>query len=497
MESPDIGTTTPNNPQYLWMGGPKQRGTFGIISFCLSTLIICIWSTLHFNIPTRRHTPTRRFSLQVFWMFIALLAPELLLFLAINERINAHTMLKKVLKFHPYLEKPGMLASVNDRISGQAKLRRVSTQCQPPAIHQLIVAEQQHYGPIEQTPQPHFGLVHAFYGIMGGFAFYGPYGHNNPNAEDSLFQISTNPNITVEVPRFETLIYIMEHFPHILTDITEEYIRDQAASSGLSKAILIVQVAWFCMNCVSRLFQGLPLSLLEVSTAAHAFCTLLTYFVWWSKPMNVAAPTLMREKGAQELYALLKCTDLEYDEAWGVAMGRAAEGATGPHASAKIVLAANALRRTPTPGRPPSQDRFKEPDSSLVPGNFGNRSSNEEFSVGISMAISPIFYGLVHFLAWGDNFPTPLERLLWRVSSFMVTFSGLVAVSGAVALTQFTALDESRSNLILGTVVVFGIPAAYMLASGFLIVESFRQLLFLDPAAYQLPSWSNYWPHLS
>ena len=332
---------------------------------------------------------------------------------------------------------------------------------------------------------------------MGGFAFYGPYGYNNPNVEESLFQISTNPNITVEVPRFDTLIYIMEHFPHILTDITEEHIRDQAASSGLSKAILIVQLAWFCTNCASRLFQGLPLSLLEVSTAAHAFCTLLTYFVWWSKPMNVAAPTLMREKEAQEVYALLKCTDPEYDEARGIAMGRAAGDSTGPQASAKIVLAANALRRLPTPGRPPSQDRFKEPDSSLVPGNFGNKSSKEEFSVGISMAISPIFYGLVHFLAWSDNFPTPLERLLWRVSSFIVTFSGLVAISVAVALAQFTALDDSRGNRLLGGVAVIGIPAAYMIASGFLIVESFRQLLFLDPAAYQLPSWSNYWPHLS
>ena len=74
-------------------------------------------------------------------MFIALLAPELLLFLAINERIGANTMLKKVLKFHPYLEKPGMLAGVNDWISGQAKLIKVSAQWQPPVIDQLIVAK--------------------------------------------------------------------------------------------------------------------------------------------------------------------------------------------------------------------------------------------------------------------------------------------------------------------------------------------------------------------
>ncbi len=94
--------------------------------------------------------------------------------------------------------------------------------------------------------------------------------------------------------------------PHIITDITEDYILDQAASSSLRMALLIVQVAWFCANCASMLFQGLSRSLLLVSTTAHAFCTLLTYFVWWSKPINVATPTSMREKEAREVYALLK-----------------------------------------------------------------------------------------------------------------------------------------------------------------------------------------------
>ena len=143
------------------------------------------------------------------------------------------------------------------------------------------------------------------------------------------------------------LIYIMEHFPHIITDITEDCILDQAASRSLSKALLIVQVAWFCTNCTSRLFQHLPLSLLEVSTATHAFCTLLTYFVWWLKPLNVATPTLLREKDAWEVYALLKCSDDEYVEALANARKRAAGDSsmlTGPHISEKTVLAAEALQ---------------------------------------------------------------------------------------------------------------------------------------------------------
>ena len=207
------------------------------------------------------------------------------------------------------------------------------------------MTEQRRYDLIEQTSQPPFGLVHAFYAVMGGFALYGSFDDDNPTAEESFFQISTNPRYTVEVPNFDILKYIVEHFPHILTDIPEEYILDQAASSSLSKALLIVQVAWFCTNCASRVFHGLPLSLLEVSTAAHAFCTLLTYLVWWSKPINVAAPTLMREKEAREVYALLKCSDGEYNKALEMAQKRAAgDSSTGTHGPGKIVLAANALR---------------------------------------------------------------------------------------------------------------------------------------------------------
>src|ERR1700749_745530 len=103
MENTVANTTTHANPPYLWVGEPKQRTTFGILSFCFSTLVICVWSTVHFNIPRRRLTNTRRFFLQVAWMLVALLAPEFLLFLAINERIDAGFVLGKVLEFHPEL----------------------------------------------------------------------------------------------------------------------------------------------------------------------------------------------------------------------------------------------------------------------------------------------------------------------------------------------------------------------------------------------------------
>ena len=45
--------------------------------------------------------------------------------------------------------------------------------------------------------------------------------------------------------------------------------------------------------------------------------------------------------------------------------------------------------------------------------------------------------------------------------------------------------------------MVLAAALAHILALGFLLAESFRQLFFLEDAAYQIPTWSNYWPHLA
>ena len=367
---------------------------------------------------------------------------------------------------------------------------------------------------MEQTSPPTFGFVHSFYAIMGGFAFLPSYDDDTSTLKKPLFALplQIDPYKPVHVPNFKGLIYIMKHFPHLITNIPEEVILDRAQSNGLSKALLIVQVGWFCTNCASRLIQDLPLSLLEVSTAAHAFCTLITYFVWWSKPLNVPTPIIIVGNEAQEVHALLGCSSKHYDEALEIAWRRAA-GDSSVQTEGKpkdIILAANVLERLLRTGQTPEKP---PPDYNLsihldsFPGSELNHSREDPLYEWIITAVAPLIYGLVHLLAWNDHFPTTLESRLWRVSSVVVTFSGLVGVPLA-ALGGY--LDNWRSRLQwnshfatldiaipLAVLLLCVVALAHMLSSGFLIVESIRQLHFLDPAAYQLPSWSNYWPHLT
>ena len=131
---------------------------------------------------------------------------------------------------------------------------------------------------------------------------------------------STQPSTGLrDTPTPAAFQYIMQKFPDIIPDISEESITDCSRSSGLSKAILMVRVSWFCFNCASRLVEKPSFTLLEVTTAAHCFCTLLTYFVWWSKPFNIVMSTPMHGQKAIEVHALLSCTPGEYRRASEIA----------------------------------------------------------------------------------------------------------------------------------------------------------------------------------
>ena len=48
------GSTNGTSP---WRPEPTFRGTFGILSTCLITLGLCVWSAIHLNIPANNERP--------------------------------------------------------------------------------------------------------------------------------------------------------------------------------------------------------------------------------------------------------------------------------------------------------------------------------------------------------------------------------------------------------------------------------------------------------
>ncbi|KAF8651845.1 hypothetical protein AX16_004645 [Volvariella volvacea WC 439] len=81
--------------------------------------------------------------------------------------------------------------------------------------------------------------------------------------------------------------------PHI----PEKEIRDRGKGDVLAKAIVVVQTTWFVAQCIARHAQGLVLTEIELVTLAFATLNVVTYGLWWDKPLNVGYPIYSDEEG--------------------------------------------------------------------------------------------------------------------------------------------------------------------------------------------------------
>lgn len=72
-----------------------------------------------------------------------------------------------------------------------------------------------------------------------------------------------------------------------LPDIPLEHIRDKSKADFLAKTLIIIQALWLVLQVTMRWASGLLVTTLELSTLAHAICTLFIYALWWHKPLDV------------------------------------------------------------------------------------------------------------------------------------------------------------------------------------------------------------------
>ena len=65
----------------LWQSSPNTRGTSDILTTCIITLLLCVWTAVHLNIspPESYWEPKIR---KTGWLILALLAPEMIAYTA-------------------------------------------------------------------------------------------------------------------------------------------------------------------------------------------------------------------------------------------------------------------------------------------------------------------------------------------------------------------------------------------------------------------------------
>ncbi|KAI4198747.1 MAG: hypothetical protein LQ350_005070 [Teloschistes chrysophthalmus] len=282
-----------NNGTAHWEGDSTDaRGTWSILSTCIITLTLCVYTSLHLNIPAHKSTTWTTIGMKAKYVVFGLLAPELIVFNAWRQRTVAASLVARLRKERGGKQDPPFLQRLANRFKTLPhKACQGSKRCfawitrkqQPKHKHEngLPFA-------VDKDPWSELTLVHGFYIVMGGFTFdesKDPKPRIWPRGTDRL-----TPNVM-------TVLACLTSHEKALRDVlpwlSEEEIWDKSKANGLAKTIVCIQAAWFCTQCIARLGQGMPISLLELNTFAHAVCALLVYILWWNKPLDVHEPTVV------------------------------------------------------------------------------------------------------------------------------------------------------------------------------------------------------------
>lgn len=131
-----------------------------------------------------------------------------------------------------------------------------------------------------------YSLSQAFFIVAGGLAVKTKSFHYEP-------YLTITPSGALELARLG-----------LLSPIPQEIIDDKAKADPITKVVVCVQAGWFIVQCISRVAQDLPLTLLEIHVLAHVFVALLMYLFWFSKPYNALSPIVIEESRPVELAAL-------------------------------------------------------------------------------------------------------------------------------------------------------------------------------------------------
>ena len=282
------------SPPAQWHPEPNFRGTCSVLSSCLLTMFLCVWTAVHLNLP--EHKKEREQTLRkVGWLLLALVAPEVVAWNAFEQRRVVKKLTRDMRKLYRQqrgIEEPKKKTWYHSIATWWSTLRRahwLRRSWHKTKVFFLCEAGDLPPPPTSEWParkdedavEAFWTDVHSWYAVMGGFAF-------DTSSAARPFLPDSRERIVLTM---DGLIALAKHWPHLLPRLSQGDIEDKSKSDGLAKLITCWQATWFCVQCICRLAQGLSISLLELNVFGHAICALLIYVLWWTKPKDIYEPT--------------------------------------------------------------------------------------------------------------------------------------------------------------------------------------------------------------
>jgi hypothetical protein len=484
-------TTTVN-----YVSAADTRGTLEILWSCLFTIFACAWAVQHLNVPEQREDrdpgwrgdikwAIKRTWMSAKWMLVTIIAPELVYAKNLGDWEDVRTIdldgsrryvLSELQDFArmdgvPWTKTHSMFANM-----GGFVIRSFATGCRgitesaretvdPPVeeIASISGSTLQDETDIRTTDQE---------GRTVSAGNLEPERIAVPEESLETGNLGNEPKIYYLIgPDILDLRRsgILPRLPYI----SEEELQDKGKRDGFALFIAVSQTLWMVAQMISRAYRHLAISQLEVAAMAFAACTTIIYLANWSKPKGVQVPyTLLSYSGAVP-FSFSERLVWRRKRPYGIS--------TSEKLLSKLGLRKTLLSNSLT--APIPNDRNLDIDR-LVLFN--------------GLQIGALVYGSVHIAAWHFVFPTETEKVLWQLTSLLLTTSCTLFLTTLMyvwMISRCFCLPE-KLDYIPMKITVAACILAYILGRLFLIVESFRALLFLPPSAF-IATWATNIPHVA
>lgn len=249
-----------------------------------------------------------------------------------------------------------------------------------------------------------------------------------------------------------------------LPNVSMEEIEDKNKGDVVIKILALLEVAWLIIQLIVRKLRNLPSTQLEVMALAFAGSTFVIYVLLVYKPQDAMVPMYLMADAKPTRKQLLDIARKRSANTFGFQFSR---------------------------GRAP----FWIPDNSVH--DTGHRYRDFYFDLGVGAGAC--LFGALHLLSWNQHFPTPTEKMVWRIClCFAVGIPPLFLFMtwATLRITHMKRQWLYWCHVSVLLVAYILLPVLYVLSRSFVLVEVFRSLAYL-PSRTFIATFTAEIPHIA
>lgn len=266
-----------------WVGEPNTRGSMTIVTTCLITLGLCVWTSIHVNVQINQ-LPFYRLRHKVKTSLTALLFPNLVVQRAHDEwaeMTRLYEALANVQHIHETTKEAARKEAPVEKSEKDSMAHLESAPAERPSLKKWF---KRCIGMLPKDPKANpnypFSKEVCFFVVMNGFI-------RREVSEKKDKKGRPLPNIITPEDFFNAYARNPDILP---TLINEKEILDKGNASNIAKLIILAQVTKMVLQMIGRKAMGLSVAVLELHIFVHILIAGLLYSYWWYKQLDVNEP---------------------------------------------------------------------------------------------------------------------------------------------------------------------------------------------------------------